>query len=135
VLLALSLAIAAIGCAGAQVYLLTGNDPNRPLDRSRPPATTVTSTFPQVGCYTNFAMGLLMVDATYGTTITDGSIGGTRPVMWPTGYTGRRAGPEVDVLNREGHVVATTGRRYQIEGAFVGKNPASFLACGYVLPK
>jgi hypothetical protein len=39
VLLALSLAIAAIGCAGAQVYLLTGNDPNRPLDRSRPPVS------------------------------------------------------------------------------------------------
>lgn len=106
-----------------------------PAGPSRPSATTVTSTLPLVGCYTNFASGLLEVDATYGTAITDATIGGTRPVMWRTGYTARHAGPEVEVLDREGHVVATTGRHYQIEGAFVGKNPDSFLACGYVLAK
>ena len=88
-----------------------------------------------IGCYTNFATGLLVVDPTYGTAITDESMGETGPVMWPTGYTGRQAGSEVEVIDREGHVVATTGRRYQIEGAWEGKNPDSWLACGYVLPK
>jgi hypothetical protein len=38
------------------------------------------------------------------------------PVMWPGGYTGRRVGVEVQVLNEAGDVVATTGRRYRIDG-------------------
>ena len=121
-LLTLSIALAVAGCAGSPVTLLTG--PNPFADASG-----------IGGCYTNFAVGTLVVDATYGTAITDESIGGTGPVLWPTGYTGRRSGSEVEVVDREGHVVARTGSRYQIEGAFTGDNPRAWLACGYVLPK
>ena len=121
-LVTLSIALAVAGCAGPPVTLLTG--PNPFADDN---GTT--------GCYTNFAVGKLVVDATYGTAITDESIGGTGPVLWPTGYTGRRSGSEVEVVDREGHVVARTGNRYQIEGAFTGDNPRAWLACGYVLPK
>jgi hypothetical protein len=37
-----------------------------------------------------------------------------RPVIWPRGYTGRRVGSEVEVLDRDGRVVATTGWKGEI---------------------
>lgn len=121
-LITLLLALAVVGCAGRPVPLLTG--PNPFADNNG-----------TIGCYTNFAVGTLVVDATYGTAITDESIGGSGPVRWPTGYTGRQSGSDVEVIDAQGHVVARTGNRYQIEGAFTGQNPAFWLACGYVLPK
>ena len=36
------------------------------------------------------------------------------PVIWPRGFVGRRVGSEVEVLDRDGNVMATTGREYQI---------------------
>ena len=102
-LLAVAFAFAAAGCAGSPVYLLTGSDPNRPPVPSRQPTpiTTVTSNLPTVGCYTNFALGLLSVDPQYGTRIADGTIGGgSGPVMWPVGYTARKSGSEVEVLDK-----------------------------------
>jgi len=116
-------AVTAAGCEGPPVTLLTGQNPFTDGEPG------------MVGCYTNFAVGELEVDATYGTAITDESIGGTGPVRWPTGYSGRHSGSEVEVLDRDGQVVARTGNRYQIEGAFVGDGPRAWLACGYVLPK
>ena len=42
----------------------------------------------------------------------------TEPVMWPTGFTGRRtSGGEVEVLDDAGRVVATTGKRYVLAAA------------------
>jgi hypothetical protein len=86
-----------------------------------------------VNCYTDFASGQLTVDATYGTAITDQ--GHTAPVMWPPGYTGRRAGSEVEVVDASGSVRAKTGNHYQIEGGYGSQNPRAFVACGYVLSK
>jgi|SRR5262245_18666751 len=40
------------------------------------------------------------------------------PVMWPSGYTARRAGSEVEVLDTQGKVIATTGRTYRISRAY-----------------
>ena len=87
------------------------------------------------GCYTNFAVGVLVVDPAYGTAITDETIGGTGPIRWPSGYTGRLLGSDVVVFDSSGHAVAKTGNRYQIEGAFVQGPPRAWLACGYVLLK
>jgi len=53
----------------------------------------------------------LVADAEQGTTFTG------LPVVWPTGFTGRRAGSEVEVLDAGGNVRATTGRRYWIAPA------------------
>jgi hypothetical protein len=36
----------------------------------------------------------------------------TEPVTWPVGYTGRRVGSVVEILNTKGEVVARTGERY-----------------------
>jgi hypothetical protein len=56
----------------------------------------------------------LIVDARYGTTYKDGT-----PAMWLPGYTGRRVGSEVEVLDRDQNVVATTGKRYQLYFVYV----------------
>ena len=36
------------------------------------------------------------------------------PLRWPRGYTARRAGPEVEVLDAAGRVVLITGGRYEV---------------------
>ncbi|MDQ1543748.1 MAG: hypothetical protein QOK08_1386 [Actinomycetota bacterium] len=88
-----------------------------------------------VRCYTNFAVGQLVVDAEFGTALIEGERAPV-PVMWPPGHTGRQSGTEVEVLDKTGSVVARTGNRYQIEGAGSARYPeAGWLACGYVLPK
>lgn len=57
--------------------------------------------------------GRLVPDPKYGTRIE-----GQGPVMWMEGYTGRRLpGGDVEVLDTEGNVVATTGREYAIAPA------------------
>jgi hypothetical protein len=61
--------------------------------------------------------GLLLVDPAYGT-----SHNGA-PVMWPLGYTGRRAGSEVVVFDEEGKAVAITGRRYRLAMGWMMSNP------------
>jgi len=57
--------------------------------------------------------GLLTADAAHGTSLRG------KPVMWPVGYSARRAGSEVEVLNAKGAVVATTGRVYYFAEARV----------------
>jgi hypothetical protein len=68
-------------------------------------------------------VGQLVSDAKYGTAI------GATPVMWPLGFTGRREGSEVVVLDPTGDVVATTGRTYRLDGGYWGEG---FSACGAV---
>ena len=96
----LALAVGVLGCgAGGPVKLLTG-----------------------VGeaCYAGGEQGAtapLVVDLQHGTSFAG------RPVMWPIGFTARRAGAEVEVLDAEGNVRATTGRIYHISLA-----PAPYIA-------
>jgi len=60
--------------------------------------------------------GLLIPDTTYGTMVQDAK-GDTTRVIWRMGYSALRlAGGEVVVLDRDGKVVATTGRSYRIGG-------------------
>jgi hypothetical protein len=118
---ALGLALCLIGCAasGEPVDLLTGVD--------------------AISCYAGGETGMtgpLVVDPTYGTSFNG------KPVMWRTGFTARRAGGEVEVLDSAGKVVATTGRLYHISIApvsseekrrlmeTIGAYPAA-AECGY----
>ncbi len=68
------------------------------------------------GCYAGGAVGTagpLVADPEFGTRFNG------KPAMWPLGYTGRRVGAEVAVLDASGRVVAMTGRRYYFSQAFV----------------
>ncbi len=74
---------------------------------------------------------VLVADAEYGTTLRG------IPVVWPTGYAGRRVGSQIEVLDAAGTVRATTGKRYYISPAYDGKTtdistryPAA-VECGY----
>jgi hypothetical protein len=78
--------------------------------------------------------GMLVVDPRGGTAIIVeggdfGEAGETMPAQWWPKYTGRRVGNEAEVLDPDGNVVATTGRRYRIESAF--PMDAGFVVCGH----
>ena len=96
VIVPLALALGLSGCAvfGEPVELLTGVSP--------------------VACYAGGESGMtgpLVVDPEHGTSLNG------KPVMWPIGFTGRRVGVDVQVLDAEGRVRATTGRVYHISFA------------------
>ena len=100
------------------------------LPPQRDPVQLLTS--PQGVCFAANAAGLLVVDPTYGTAIIgDGHpnmlIGGDVPVTvaWPPGFSGRRNGSEVEVLDPQGNVVGTTGGSYQFNAGFVSAGGSS----------
>jgi hypothetical protein len=80
-----------------------------------PPRDSVPLLTGSLGCWAGGEQGStapLVADQVYGT-----SFGG-RPVMWPGGYTARRVGTEVAVLDANGNIKATTGRTYHISYAY-----------------
>ena len=82
---------------------------------SAPPGESVPLLTGALSCYAGGEGGPtapLVVDPKYGTSFNG------QPVMWPSGYTARRAGSEVEVLNTHGKVIATTGRTYHIAHAY-----------------
>jgi hypothetical protein len=107
----LALALCLLGCQSEvlpwdRVQLVTGGDPG-------------------TGCGLMPRMGDLTADPAFGTTLGGGA------AVWPSGYTGRRVGSEVEVLDRSGKVVATTGQRYQFYFVYVaGKGGAGDPAHG-----
>lgn len=99
------------------------------------PSSTVPLLTGNLGCYAGGeggATGQLVPDPENGTSFLG------RPVMWPDGYTARRSGAEVVVLDARGNVRAITGRTYHISHAFSpgvipgddGPFPAA-VECGY----
>jgi hypothetical protein len=71
------------------------------------------------GCYAATTTGMLIVDPEAGTAIVSEDMGKTTVrVRWPEGYSGRRSGDQVEVLDRAGHVVARTGQRYELLGGY-----------------
>lgn len=78
-------------------------------------------------CFMDTAVGPLTADSTYGTMIEithreiipAGSPFPRVPVVWLPGFTGRWVGSEVEVLDPQGRVIATTGRTYAFAGNFV----------------
>lgn len=76
-------------------------------------------------CFVDVRPGVLVADPNFGTASrVEG--GGELPVMWPHGFTARRAGSEVEVLDAEGNVHATTGTFYNLTGA---RYQGAWLAC------
>jgi len=87
--------------------------------------------------------GLLLPDEQHGTVIdvefhnqSDSGLSdftpsdmGMTPLMWPEGFSARRSGTEVEVLNDAGEVVATSGRRYVIGGC-IDPEAGSWAVCG-----
>jgi len=71
------------------------------------------------GCFAANTNGMLIVDPEAGTAIVSEDMGRTTvAVRWPEGYTGRRSGSEVEVLDTAGRVVARTGQRYELLGGY-----------------
>jgi hypothetical protein len=62
------------------------------------------------GCVLLYEVVDVIADPTYGTVVKEGGW----PLRWPTGYTAWRVGTEVQVLDRSGNVILTTGGRYRI---------------------
>jgi hypothetical protein len=85
------------------------------------------------GCYLNYFVDELVVDPVNGTAVIEEyTIDGqpksrVLPIMWPVGYTARHSGSEVEVLARNGQVVARTGATYRIQGGYEGDY---WLTCG-----
>jgi hypothetical protein len=107
---ALALALVVVGCGfvgGEPVELLTGVVPQYTAGG---------------GCFLGSETGKLIVDSKYGTAFMTGA-NGIVPVMWPPGFTGRRVGSEVVVLDPLGNALATTGRTYQIGGLVRASEP------------
>jgi hypothetical protein len=85
--------------------------------------------------------GLLAADPTYGTVLWAAGDGSTpppglgEPVAWPSGFTARYTGSEVEVVDGGGRVIAITGRRYELIGVGVDVGGIrAFGACG-VFPR
>jgi hypothetical protein len=103
------------------LFLLGCESESLPLDRVR----LVTGGDPGTGCGLMPRLGDLRADPMFGTVLGGG------PAVWPSGYTGRWAGSEVEVLDGTGRVVATTGQRYQFYFVYVpGKGGAGDPAHG-----
>src|SRR5690242_10157098 len=103
-------ALLVTACGGGTVGSLLTADPDEP-------------------CRLASIAGRLVVDASYGTSIVpDGSPSlADRPaapfdrpavVAWPAGYTARSSGSQVEVLDGDGSIVATTGNSYALQGGY-----------------
>jgi hypothetical protein len=74
----------------------------------------LTGTGGGIGCAASVIEGDLVANADAGTVIVEGSV--TLPIRWPFGYTARRQGAQVEVLDEAGSVVAVTGTRVRLGG-------------------
>jgi hypothetical protein len=71
------------------------------------------------GCHPAPAAGQLVADQQFGTALLGSAWGDVVPVAWPSGFTGRHAGGEIEVVAPVGRVVAVTGKRYELIGVGV----------------
>jgi len=132
--LTLAMVLALVGCAGS------GGRSSEPVQL----LTGLSTLIRGGGCFTNWAEGPLVIDPTYGTAIIDTDVHSSTPVTvaWRPGYTARRVGSEVQVLDPDGKVVAITGRRYRIAGGYQNGDQFEpqlpvgvFWACDFVNPQ
>ena len=122
-----ALALCLIGCG----WLPGHGDPVQLLTRSPDGGS---------GCFAATGSGLLVVDSTYGTAIVANNLESMVSltdvpvaVAWRPGFTARRSGSEVEVLDPQGNAVAITGRNYRFWGGYVDAGNV-FWACGSVDP-
>lgn len=102
---------------------------------STPAAHLLTGEISGMGgaCYadTTGHKTLLSYDPMDGTAMFDGR--SLIPVMWPVGYTARTTGEaKLEVLDKGGHLVATTGRFYRLIGRY---HAGFFQMCGSTTPE
>jgi hypothetical protein len=134
-----ALALLVIGCGAVDepVHLLTGDYQGMASSDS---------------CFAATGSGLLIVDPTYGTAIIANHLDDMVEltdlpvtVAWRPGFTARRSGSEVEVLDPHGNAVAMTGRNYRLWGGYADAGGSSglkapelrttvFWACGDVQP-
>ena len=102
-----ALLLAACGASGEPVPLLTATEPD-PLGSG--------------SCYLWWGQGELVEHATAGTAVKEQS-GRIRALEWPMGYSARRSGGTIEVLDTTGNVAAMTGRKYQFFTSAWGPDP------------
>lgn len=110
-----ALALSLLGCSSAGSSAPPVESVGSSAAPSAPPGESVPLLTGDLGCYAGGEGGStapLLAEPQYGTSFFG------KPVMWPTGYTARRAGSEVEVLDTQGNVKATTGRTYHISRAY-----------------
>jgi hypothetical protein len=90
------------------------------------PVTILTGS---AACYDGWS-GDLAFDAVTNSVSFDIGVG-PEPIQWPLGYTGRRSGQEVEILNRAGKVLYRTGTRVSLLGD--GYTDEVFRVCGMEL--
>lgn len=93
-----------------------------------PDAETVillTGDLEPVGCPAAVVEGELIPHVSAGSAIMVGDI--VRRIRWPSGYSGRLAGDEVEILDQAGRVVARTGTHVRLGGGEI--EPGIWLAC------
>jgi len=78
-------------------------------------------------CFLSGVEGELILDASSGLAWRLGP-DDIRPVIWPRGFTARHVGSEVQVVDRDGQVVATTGRK--VEVPYTRMESGLVFACG-----
>ncbi len=105
-----ALLLAACGASGEPVPLLTATEPD-PLGSG--------------ACYLWYGQGELVEHATAGTAVKEQS-GRIRALEWPMGYTARRSGGSIEVLDTTGNVVAVTGRKYRFSTSSWGDQPVVY---------
>jgi hypothetical protein len=92
-------------------------------------------TYDRNGCYVGPLVGELVADPTYGTSVLVHPWGleSSRvvSVAWPSGYSGRYVGSEIEVVAPDGRVVAVTGKSYELMGGDVQVDGVNaWWACG-----
>ena len=118
VVISIALAMSLLGCYGGSASAPTAS-PSGPV-----PLLTVETQTRFGGCVLDaFYVADVIADPTTGTP-TDATTGKSF-LAWPKGFTARRAGSEVEVLDPAGNVVLTTGQRYRVCPAPDYTNPSS----------
>ena len=109
----LALTFGLVGCAS----LLIAPSPAPPTAPPGEPVELLTGVMPfdEDECVVDDLVAVLLVDPKYGTAVA-GTVGQRFPVMWRPGFTGRRVGSEVVVVDPEGRLVATTGQSWGLSG-------------------
>ena len=83
-------------------------------------------------CHTFATTGTLVPDGEAGTAIVEDGTTRTLPVRWPEGFSGRRVGTVIEVLDDAGNVIAKTGERYEFVG---GYGEDGWRGCHQVIPR
>jgi hypothetical protein len=101
-----ALLVAGCGSFGLSVPLRTATGPG-PL--------------PEGSCYLSYGGGDFIEHPTYGVAVANEN--GIYELEWPIGFTARRSGGNIEVLDTKGTVVAVTGRKIRIDGSSWGPPP------------